>query len=367
LLGGLATAGFGQDTDNAVRITAKVPAQAEVWIGDQKMTQTGVDRQFVSPPLAQSDGNYYYEIRVRWQQADGQIMDRGRRVYFRPGDAVTIQFRTDREEAAARTGTKQPDLSGRGATANQAIPGTATEGTGVNTANPNAVPNNNQNNVAPGTNNVVPVPVGVGFPVPVQVNPNNINNPNNVNNPNANQNRTGIGSTNQIPPGNTGSATGTIQGTGTIPGTTNPNTPNQTGIGNTNQIPPGNTGSATGTIQGTPNPNTTNPNTTNQQPGSTLPRFSPGTSPNTVPGNPVPGTTNPAVTPGTGTIPGTAPSFSPIPGTGTGTATGTNTTQPQNPAGRLSPPQSQQNQPATTTPGGTQAPASGGVKTGNPR
>lgn len=56
------------------RILVRVPRGAEVWIGDQKMNQTGAVRRFLSPTL-EPGVDYLYRLRARWSQ-DGKAVTR---------------------------------------------------------------------------------------------------------------------------------------------------------------------------------------------------------------------------------------------------------------------------------------------------
>ena len=44
-------------------IVVQVPENATIWIGDQKMTQTGTKRSFQSPPL-EPGKNYFYTLKI---------------------------------------------------------------------------------------------------------------------------------------------------------------------------------------------------------------------------------------------------------------------------------------------------------------
>ncbi len=71
-------------------VSAKVPAQAEVWIGEQKMTRTGAERQFVSPPLTPSQ-SYQYEVKAQWT-AGGKKIEQTQKVSVQAGQRVGIDF-----------------------------------------------------------------------------------------------------------------------------------------------------------------------------------------------------------------------------------------------------------------------------------
>jgi uncharacterized protein (TIGR03000 family) len=77
-------------------LRVRVPADAELWIGDSPTAQLGAERQFVSPPL-ESGRNLSYEIRARWQE-QGRAVERTRTVPVYPGDRVTVDFLTPEAE-----------------------------------------------------------------------------------------------------------------------------------------------------------------------------------------------------------------------------------------------------------------------------
>ena len=77
-----------------VHFAIMVPADAEVWFDGAKTTQTGPDREFVSPPL-RAGQSYSYDVRARWKEG-GREFDRTRRVTFYAGDELTLDFTTAR-------------------------------------------------------------------------------------------------------------------------------------------------------------------------------------------------------------------------------------------------------------------------------
>jgi len=74
----------------SVLIQMKVPETARVWFENAATTQTGADRQFISPPLTQG-ANYVYQVRVQWND-NGQMKDQTRNVTVRAGDRITLEF-----------------------------------------------------------------------------------------------------------------------------------------------------------------------------------------------------------------------------------------------------------------------------------
>jgi uncharacterized protein (TIGR03000 family) len=72
------------------RIHVHVPANAKVLIDSNPTAQTGTDRVFRTPALA-DDHPYSYEISARWTQ-DGTERRETRVVRFLPGQTVEVDF-----------------------------------------------------------------------------------------------------------------------------------------------------------------------------------------------------------------------------------------------------------------------------------
>jgi uncharacterized protein (TIGR03000 family) len=85
------TYGDSVEASNIVLINLRVPANAEVSIDGNKTSQTGRLRSFVTPALERGT-EYSYEIRARWMN-DGKPVEQTRKVNFRPGDRLTLDFR----------------------------------------------------------------------------------------------------------------------------------------------------------------------------------------------------------------------------------------------------------------------------------
>jgi uncharacterized protein (TIGR03000 family) len=77
-------------TDNLAHIEVRAPADAEIWFGSGKTTQTGSIREFVSPPLS-AGHEYTYEVRARWND-NGQEVVQTRRIDVSAGSWKTIDF-----------------------------------------------------------------------------------------------------------------------------------------------------------------------------------------------------------------------------------------------------------------------------------
>lgn len=67
-----------------------VPGNAEVWIEDVKMTQSGTNRGFESPPLTPGRA-YTYRIRARWSGDNGPV-EQTKEVPVRAGEQVQVDF-----------------------------------------------------------------------------------------------------------------------------------------------------------------------------------------------------------------------------------------------------------------------------------
>jgi uncharacterized protein (TIGR03000 family) len=76
--------------DAVARISANVPANAQLWFGNTLTFTTGPVRQFESPPLV--PGNRYdYEIRATWTE-NGHQVTQTQRVDVAAGAHVTVTF-----------------------------------------------------------------------------------------------------------------------------------------------------------------------------------------------------------------------------------------------------------------------------------
>jgi uncharacterized protein (TIGR03000 family) len=75
----------------SVLLNVRVPANnAEILVDGQRTTQTGTQRQFISPPLAPGF-EYTYTVEARWQE-NGQQMNKTRKVSVQPGREVVVDF-----------------------------------------------------------------------------------------------------------------------------------------------------------------------------------------------------------------------------------------------------------------------------------
>jgi uncharacterized protein (TIGR03000 family) len=86
---------------NAVVISLRVPANAEVLIDGSKTSQTGPVRDFVTPPL-ETGRQFGYDIKARWTE-NGQPVERERHVNFHAGDRLMVNMMTAQANNAAAT------------------------------------------------------------------------------------------------------------------------------------------------------------------------------------------------------------------------------------------------------------------------
>ncbi len=78
--------------DTKARVEVRVPvADADVWFGDHKTKQTGLDRQFVTPPL-EPGRKYQYRVRVAWTE-NGERREAQRTVPVEAGQPLVVDFR----------------------------------------------------------------------------------------------------------------------------------------------------------------------------------------------------------------------------------------------------------------------------------
>jgi uncharacterized protein (TIGR03000 family) len=74
----------------AVLMNVRVPANAELWFDDEKTSQTGRLRPFVTPAL-EPGKDYSYEIRARWTEG-GRAVEQTRIINLRAGDRLTLNL-----------------------------------------------------------------------------------------------------------------------------------------------------------------------------------------------------------------------------------------------------------------------------------
>jgi uncharacterized protein (TIGR03000 family) len=76
-----------QTADVEVRVPS---ADAQIWFGGVQTRQTGLVRQFVSPPL-EPGKDYKYHVRIQWN-GNGQSQEQTRTIQVRAGQLVQVDF-----------------------------------------------------------------------------------------------------------------------------------------------------------------------------------------------------------------------------------------------------------------------------------
>lgn len=85
------------EDDNRVRVNLRVAADAKVTFEGVATNQTGMERQFVSPPLTPGS-TYSYEIVAQWQE-NGQAKERKETVRVHAGDVINLNMTQSRATA----------------------------------------------------------------------------------------------------------------------------------------------------------------------------------------------------------------------------------------------------------------------------
>jgi uncharacterized protein (TIGR03000 family) len=106
---------------NTARVEVRVPANAEVMFEDEKTTQTGSSRQFVSPPLTPGE-KYVYDIQARWTE-NGRQVSRTRHIPIQAGQVVRVDFLRGEPSGEAIEGVTPP--RGKISTDRGSLPGTS--------------------------------------------------------------------------------------------------------------------------------------------------------------------------------------------------------------------------------------------------
>lgn len=72
-------------------IRVRVPTNAQLWINDEKRSQSGTIREFVTPAL-DPDAIYVYHVKARWTEEGGINVEKTLRVRTISGTRVTVNF-----------------------------------------------------------------------------------------------------------------------------------------------------------------------------------------------------------------------------------------------------------------------------------
>jgi len=79
------------DHPDSINMEVRLPENADLWIEGQKMSQTGALRHFYSEPVNPNE-KYHYEIRARWTDAEGKVVDLTKKVDVRAGVKIGVDF-----------------------------------------------------------------------------------------------------------------------------------------------------------------------------------------------------------------------------------------------------------------------------------
>jgi uncharacterized protein (TIGR03000 family) len=89
-----------ESASNNARIRVRVPdPNAEVLFNGSPTEQRGMDRLFETPPLENSN-KHSYEIKARWRDENGQMMEKSRTVYLQRGKESLVDFTQERQTGA---------------------------------------------------------------------------------------------------------------------------------------------------------------------------------------------------------------------------------------------------------------------------
>jgi uncharacterized protein (TIGR03000 family) len=80
-----------QMPQNAAMVHVHLPRNAELWFGGDKTTQTGSERDFVTPEL-KGDKDYFYTLKARWTDQDGKQVEQTRRVKVHANSHAMVDF-----------------------------------------------------------------------------------------------------------------------------------------------------------------------------------------------------------------------------------------------------------------------------------
>jgi uncharacterized protein (TIGR03000 family) len=79
-------------TQTNALVEVRVPrSDATVWLEGVQTRQTGTEREFASPPLEQGR-TYTYDVRARWVDNNGAMVERTQRVPIHAGERVMVDF-----------------------------------------------------------------------------------------------------------------------------------------------------------------------------------------------------------------------------------------------------------------------------------
>lgn len=78
--------------DNKARLRVSLPADAVLWLNDQRMDRTGSERDFITPHLQKGE-TYAYQVKARWTQ-DGKSQEETIEVKVRANKTTAVSLGT---------------------------------------------------------------------------------------------------------------------------------------------------------------------------------------------------------------------------------------------------------------------------------
>jgi uncharacterized protein (TIGR03000 family) len=82
---------YSPSQENVARIRLVVPADAQVWFGNEATKQRGEVREFASPALVPGR-EYFYGVTVRWRNKDGQEVTTTRQLSVWANSTASADF-----------------------------------------------------------------------------------------------------------------------------------------------------------------------------------------------------------------------------------------------------------------------------------
>lgn len=90
--GGVQTqSSYTPNVNTTARLDIRVPADAQVWVDDFQVQQTGAFRQLVTPPVLEQGKTYHYNLKATWN-ANGQPVTEERKINVQAGLASLVDF-----------------------------------------------------------------------------------------------------------------------------------------------------------------------------------------------------------------------------------------------------------------------------------
>jgi uncharacterized protein (TIGR03000 family) len=73
------------------QLTVRLPANAQLWIDNFQVQQTGPERVLTTPPTLEPGQTYHYTLRAQWEE-NGQMVTQQRTVNIQAGANPTVDF-----------------------------------------------------------------------------------------------------------------------------------------------------------------------------------------------------------------------------------------------------------------------------------